>query len=51
MSANYSSRQVKAVIRPERTTVGSESEVAITMPSKNSWFHTGSVRMDKTSLM
>ena len=51
MSANHSSRQVKAVVRREQTTAGSASEVSITMSSANSWFLTRGGRMHKTSLI
>ena len=40
MSANHSSRHVKAVVRRGQTAAGPESEVSITMSSANSWFPT-----------
>ena len=51
MSANHSSRQVKAVVRREHTTGGSVSEVSITMSSANSWFLTRGGRMHEIYLI
>ena len=49
MSANHSSRQIKAVVRREQATARSASEVSITILPANSWFLTRGGSMHETS--